>query len=402
MPHRTQQHAIGTPREREILDCAAHGLTDKEIAAKLGISRETVATYWKRIRQRLDGASRTEAVARALKIQSESDKESLEFERQELLDEIAARERKLELLRLTAKRFEAVLLSSSTATVLEDADRRIVAINQACMDLLQLPGSPSQYVGKSAITDPAQMGVFFTDPESFLARVDHLVTEGRPVKNDRLILANGRWVSRDYTPIWLDNVLVGHLWRITPGIDSPDQTVIHELENSFGAVCAAACADFVLCPDEMFNIKLDASLEAIGQTIGCDRAFVFLIDRQNETMSNTHEWTERGISREMDNLQRIPLTMFPWSMGMLRQGMSVVVPDVDGLGAEAGMEKDSLQDQGIRSVILCPVGVEDHIVGVIGLDSVRKLRSWSPRMVQFLESVGRAVGGAVIRMQRSA
>lgn len=51
-------------REREVVTLAAQGLTDKEISAKLGISRETVSTYWRRIFLRFDSASRTEVVAK--------------------------------------------------------------------------------------------------------------------------------------------------------------------------------------------------------------------------------------------------------------------------------------------------------------------------------------------------
>lgn len=52
-------------REAEILACAAKGLTDKQIAMELGISRDTVGTYWRRILLRYNASSRTEVVARA-------------------------------------------------------------------------------------------------------------------------------------------------------------------------------------------------------------------------------------------------------------------------------------------------------------------------------------------------
>lgn len=52
-------------REAEILACASKGLTDKQIAMELGISRDTVGTYWRRILLRYRASSRTEVVARA-------------------------------------------------------------------------------------------------------------------------------------------------------------------------------------------------------------------------------------------------------------------------------------------------------------------------------------------------
>jgi len=56
-----------SPREREVLDCLSHGLIYKEIAEKLGISYETVHTYIRRIYEKLQVRTRTEAVAKFLR-----------------------------------------------------------------------------------------------------------------------------------------------------------------------------------------------------------------------------------------------------------------------------------------------------------------------------------------------
>ena len=54
-------------REQEVLDCLSHGLMYKEIAEKLGISYETVHTYIRRIYEKLQVRTRTEAVAKFLR-----------------------------------------------------------------------------------------------------------------------------------------------------------------------------------------------------------------------------------------------------------------------------------------------------------------------------------------------
>jgi DNA-binding NarL/FixJ family response regulator len=56
-----------SPREQEVLDCLSKGFLYKEIAEKLNISYETVHTYIRRIYEKLQVRTRTEAVAKFLR-----------------------------------------------------------------------------------------------------------------------------------------------------------------------------------------------------------------------------------------------------------------------------------------------------------------------------------------------
>ncbi len=55
-----------SPREREVLDYLSRGYLYKEIAARLAISYDTVHTYIRRVYEKLQVHSRTEAVAKHL------------------------------------------------------------------------------------------------------------------------------------------------------------------------------------------------------------------------------------------------------------------------------------------------------------------------------------------------
>jgi hypothetical protein len=62
----------GKSRQDQILLLAAEGMTDKEIAARLSLSPETVGTYWRRILSKYSAASRTEVVAKVVRLQAEA------------------------------------------------------------------------------------------------------------------------------------------------------------------------------------------------------------------------------------------------------------------------------------------------------------------------------------------
>lgn len=66
------QETQGKSRQDQILLLAAEGMTDKEIAARLQLSPETVGTYWRRILSKYSAASRTEVVAKVVRLQAEA------------------------------------------------------------------------------------------------------------------------------------------------------------------------------------------------------------------------------------------------------------------------------------------------------------------------------------------
>jgi DNA-binding NarL/FixJ family response regulator len=56
-----------TPREYEVLDLLASGLTDREIAEQLVVSEETARTYTKRLLRTLDVTNRLQAVLKGMR-----------------------------------------------------------------------------------------------------------------------------------------------------------------------------------------------------------------------------------------------------------------------------------------------------------------------------------------------
>jgi DNA-binding NarL/FixJ family response regulator len=64
----TEKDVHLSPREQAVLDCLAKGLTYKQIADQLGISIDTIRTHLRRVYEKLHVQSRTEAVAKYLRL----------------------------------------------------------------------------------------------------------------------------------------------------------------------------------------------------------------------------------------------------------------------------------------------------------------------------------------------
>ena len=56
-----------TSREIQLVALCAQGMSDKEVAQSLSLSVQTVATYWKRLKRRLNAGNRSEVIAMTLR-----------------------------------------------------------------------------------------------------------------------------------------------------------------------------------------------------------------------------------------------------------------------------------------------------------------------------------------------
>jgi PAS domain S-box-containing protein len=79
-------------RENEILDLAIDGLTDAQMAQKLGIALSTVNSYWVRIRGKLRYFSRTEFVSLALRAKAKGEIQRVVQESEDLARQLRMHE----------------------------------------------------------------------------------------------------------------------------------------------------------------------------------------------------------------------------------------------------------------------------------------------------------------------
>jgi DNA-binding NarL/FixJ family response regulator len=66
--HESDDRTLLTPRELEVLSAVSNGLTNKEIARALGISRHTVKFHLESLMRKLDVSSRAEAVSKSMRL----------------------------------------------------------------------------------------------------------------------------------------------------------------------------------------------------------------------------------------------------------------------------------------------------------------------------------------------
>ena len=136
------------------------------------------------------------------------------------------------------------------------------------------------------------------------------------------------------------------------------------------------------------NQDVDAAinhlLEIINQYFKSDRTYIFEIDEERQIVHNSYEYAAKGVSKEIENLNEVPIQIIAsWIKKFEREG-SFYISNLD-------LEKDRederayecLKAQKVNSLLAVPLIRNREIIGFIGVDNPRK----NYRDFPFLSSV---------------
>ncbi|MHC1719742.1 MAG: PAS domain S-box protein [Clostridiaceae bacterium] len=172
-----------------------------------------------------------------------------------------------------------------------------------------------------------------------------------------------------------------------------------ELRHQIAANCLLLriADDFASIINTDLNAKINLALRQINEFDRNDRTYLFLFSEDGMFMNNTHELCGEGIRPEIDNLQDIPVSAFPWLISALKERKTICIPEIDSLPPVAIAEKESMQSQDILSMLVVPIASEGRLIGFLGLDSVVKERNWSEANIEVIESVAKIISQALQR-----
>ncbi|MCK9216424.1 MAG: response regulator [Firmicutes bacterium] len=146
--------------------------------------------------------------------------------------------------------------------------------------------------------------------------------------------------------------------------------------------------------DEAINL----SIETLGRFVGADRAYIFEYDRNNDTVTNTHEWCRDGILSQIYWLQGIPNEMITEWANKDIQGKTIYIKDASALPEGSSVRK-YLESQGIKSTISVPIMKGDFCIGFVGFDYVRDYYEYSENEEMLLRIYANILVGIDTRLE---
>lgn len=167
----------------------------------------------------------------------------------------------------------------------------------------------------------------------------------------------------------------------------------------FERLITTISTEFINLSAEEVDEGINSALKRIGLFADVDRSYIFEFSNDEAVMSNTHEWCREGIVPQIDRLQSLETSAFPWEVNLLKKGEIVHIPRVSEMPPEASAEKTELEFESIKSLVLVPMVYEGRVIGFVGFDSVRSEKTWSQDDITLLKIAGEIFVNSIERQR---
>ncbi len=145
-----------------------------------------------------------------------------------------------------------------------------------------------------------------------------------------------------------------------------------------------------------YSKKLELALSSVGQLLSSDRAYIFELNETDKTLSNTFEWCRKGIQSKIANFQNISTDIVPMWMEALREEEYIFIPSADLFPKTWDAESEILARNGVLSLLVIPILIENKLAGFVGLDKEKKQRDYSHFEINTLKTWSNIFAGLII------
>ncbi len=134
------------------------------------------------------------------------------------------------------------------------------------------------------------------------------------------------------------------------------------------------------------HTTINMILAIIGKRFNVDRCYIFEYTDDGLHTNNTYEWCANGVTREIENLQNIPIEQM--DKALLKYNVDGVFYCND-LSTLSKYSYEILSSQGIKSLIHCAIVLNGKTKGFIGFDDCKDNRVWRGDEIATLSYISR-------------
>ncbi|MFZ4456517.1 MAG: PAS domain S-box protein [Bacteroidales bacterium] len=298
-------------------------------------------------------------------------------------EDISERKRAEHQMEHLTGRLTALIANLPGAILMETPARKIQQTNQKFCEMFSIDLAPELLVGFDCAESSEFAKHLFKEPDTFIPRIEQILSERKPVLNEELELKDGRVFQRDYIPILTSENEFENLWHyrdITYRIEAEKEL---EKQAELQKILMDISSKYINMPATQIETEIMSSLRELALFVKADRVYIFNYDWANKVCSNTHEWCAKGISSHKDELQNLQLSKLTNWVETHKMGKSVNIPNVEQLHRNNYL-RTLLENHSVKSLITIPLMDGSKCIGFVGFDSVKSLHTFTETEVILL------------------
>ncbi len=295
------------------------------------------------------------------------------------------------------ERLRAIFETAQDCIFIKDRERRYIQVNPGLERTFQISASKILGTGDEILFGP--------ETASKIREADSQVLSGRPFAGE-VCRETVDGISTAFhvikVPLRDDSGDVVGICGIARDITDRKDSEI-ELLRRERLLSAAAAASYSLLVNYDINRVIIDALQLLGEAVGADRAYIFenRIEGDEVLMSQLYEWSKDDVEAQINNpvLQNLP---YHPDSSRLYETISRGRPFKGIVRQFPQSERAILEPQGIVSILIVPIIMEDRLWGFIGFDDCHSERIWTNNEISALQIAAGSIGAAIVRSRTRA
>ncbi len=133
-------------------------------------------------------------------------------------------------------------------------------------------------------------------------------------------------------------------------------------------------ADLVTADPGSIDRNIEQALERIARSYALDSASLWWLTKGGSSFRRSHEWAREGMQGNKQTV--LAYQMMPWASDMLRNGKVVKFESLDELLPEHEIDWTFFEWWPVKSLLLIPLVIDDHLVGAGAFSTLVETRTW--------------------------
>jgi PAS domain S-box-containing protein len=172
-----------------------------------------------------------------------------------------------------------------------------------------------------------------------------------------------------------------------------NKNIKYEIQN---LLLSIARQFIYVTPSEIDN-KIQSSLKFVAEFLSIERSYIYLYNKESNSIHLSHQYLKNDTATKISHHEQVDGEDFSWLMNSLNNNKPLAINNIDKIPLSANTFKLICQAEKVKSMLLCPLTSGKKMIGFIGIDSIKKARSWGEEEINLLNLISDIFNGALNR-----